>query len=148
MGAKDYRDLIVWQKAFRLAATIYKETALFPAEEKYGITSQMRRASVSVPSNIAEGEGRDSKGDFRHHLSIALGSLRELETQILLSVELGYLKPTSVDGMMALADEVGRLIRGLSNSLKTTNTDQDQSSFTIHHPLSTASATTRLSMQR
>ena len=64
MGAKNYRDLIAWQKAFGLVSEIYRETALFPIEEKYGITAQLRRASVSVPSNIAEGEGRDSKGNF------------------------------------------------------------------------------------
>jgi len=125
MGAKDYRDLIVWRKAFCLALAIYKETALFPAQEKYVITSQLRRASVSVPSNIAEGEGRNSKREFRHRLSIALGSIREIETQVLLSIELGYLRPTSAEGIMALADEVGRLIRGLSNSLETAIADED-----------------------
>jgi four helix bundle protein len=113
MGARNYRDLIVWQKALALASWIYKETALSPIEERYGITLQLRKASVSVSSNIAEGEGRDSEREFRHHLSIARGSLREIERQVLLSAELGYLKSTSADAIMALADEVGRLIRGL-----------------------------------
>jgi len=119
MGVKNYRDLIEWQKAFALALAIYRETDSFPIEEKYGIRLQLRRAGVSVPSNIAEGEGRDSEGEFRHHLSIARGPLREIGTQILLSAELGYLKSKSTDKIMALADEAGRLIKGLANSLKT-----------------------------
>jgi four helix bundle protein len=115
--ARNYRDLIVWQKAFVLAVTIYRETLYFPAEEKYGITSQLRRACVSIPSNIAEGEGRRSPSEFRRYLFIALGSLKEAETQILISDALGYFKPNEASKLMTIAAEVGRLLNGLSNSL-------------------------------
>ena len=117
MPAKDYRDLVVWKKAFELTLAIYRETAHFPAEEKYGLTSQLRRCSVSIPSNIAEGEGRGSR-EFRHYLSMALGSLNELETQILLCRALKYMADGQVAALMALAGEVGRLTNGLSRSLR------------------------------
>jgi four helix bundle protein len=92
MSATDYRDLIDWKKAFELAVEIYRETAKYPVEEKFGLKSQLRRGSVSVPSNIAEGEGRNSK-EFLRCLSIAPGSLNELEIQLLMSDALGYLRP-------------------------------------------------------
>ena len=79
MPARNYRDLIVWKKAFDLTLTVYAETACFPSEEKYGITAQLRKACVSIPSNIAEGEGRKSASEFRRYLFIALGSLRKLK---------------------------------------------------------------------
>ncbi|MBN1566252.1 MAG: four helix bundle protein [Acidobacteria bacterium] len=119
MAARNYRDLIAWKKAFELALAVYAETVCFPQEEKYGITAQLRRACVSIPSNIAEGEGRKSPSIFRHCLSIALGSLKEAETQILLSEALGYIRPDRTTALMAKAAEVGRLINGLSNSLTT-----------------------------
>jgi four helix bundle protein len=118
MAIRNYRDLIAWKKAFELAAMIYGETASFPADERYGITSQLRKSAVSVPSNIAEGEGRKSQGDFRHHLSIAHGSLREIETQVLLSIAIGYLDAASGEKIVAMSSEVGRLITGLSRSLR------------------------------
>ena len=93
MPARNYRDLIVWQKAFGLTLVVYRQTLQFPIEEKYGITAQIRRASVSIPSNIAEGQGRKSPSEFRRFLFIALGSLKEVETQILISDALGYFKP-------------------------------------------------------
>jgi four helix bundle protein len=114
---QNYRDLIVWQKAFELALVIYHETVCFPKEERYGITSQLRKAGLSIPSNIAEGEGRNSQSEFHHFLSIAHGSLREVETQILITEALGYIKKDSLNKIMALASEVGRLINGLSRSL-------------------------------
>jgi four helix bundle protein len=117
MSVRDYRDLIAWEKAIKLALAIYEVTSSFPIDEKYGLTSQLRRAGVSVPSNIAEGEGRRSKGDFRHHLSIALGSLKEVETQVLIADGLGYLKATQAARLMAMTSEVGRLISGLSRLL-------------------------------
>jgi four helix bundle protein len=117
MMARNYRDLIVWQKAFELALAIYAETACFPAEERYGITSQLRKAGVSIPSNIAEGEGRNSRNEFRHFLSIAHGSLREVETPILITEALGYMKKDRSNKIMTMASEVGRLINGLSRSL-------------------------------
>jgi four helix bundle protein len=117
MTARNYRDLIAWKKAFDLALAIYEETSSFPMEEKYGITSQLRRSGISISSNIAEGEGRNSSREFRHHLSIALGSLREVETQVLIAESLGYFREDRAAKLMEMAAEVGRLINGLSKSL-------------------------------
>jgi four helix bundle protein len=85
MAVQSYRELIVWQKAMKLVQSIYSLTKDFPKEEVYALTSQIRRAAVSIPSNIAEGQGRDSTKEFLHHLSIAYGSLMEVETQILIA---------------------------------------------------------------
>jgi four helix bundle protein len=117
MPAKNYRDLIAWGKAFELTMAVYAETKCFPIEEKYGITAQLRRACVSIPSNIAEGEGRKSASEFRRFLFIALGSLKEAETQILLCDALGYFKPNKANKLLAQSDEVGRLLSGLLKSL-------------------------------
>lgn len=116
MPARDYKDLIAWKKSVGLALAIYRETSNFPSEEKYGLISQIRRAAVSIPSNIAEGEGRNSK-DFQRYLLIALGSLKELETQILISDALGYLGKGKAIVIMEKASEIGRLIHGLSKAL-------------------------------
>ena len=86
-----YQELLVWQRSMDLVAKVYRLTATLPAAEQWGLIAQMRRAAVSVPSNIAEGYGRQSTGEYRHHLSIGRGSLLELETQILLCVRLQYL---------------------------------------------------------
>lgn len=117
MPAANYSDLIAWRKAFDLALAIYKITSRFPIEEKYGITSQLRRAGVSVPSNIAEGQGRTSHGEFRHSLSIAQGSVKEIETQILLAMASGYIGEKQANPLLAKTAEVGRLANGLSKSL-------------------------------
>lgn len=117
MVVRNYRDLIAWQKAMDLVEAVYDLTRSFPAEERYALTSQLRRAAVSVPSNIAEGEGRFSKRDFARFLSVALGSLREAETQIEIAVRLKYCSADSTTRAAQLADEVGRLIRGLAKSL-------------------------------
>ncbi|NPU98920.1 MAG: four helix bundle protein [Candidatus Omnitrophica bacterium] len=117
MSLKSYRELIVWQRGMELAELIYKLTKEFPKEELYGLTSQVRRAAVSVPSNIAEGQGRNSTKEFRNHLSMAYGSLQELETQILLAHRLGYLKQEGLQATLSLSGEVGRLINALSSSL-------------------------------
>jgi four helix bundle protein len=98
---------------------VYAETKSFPNEEKYGITAQLRKACVSIPSNVAEGEGRKSPNEFRRYLFIALGSLKETETQILLCDALGYFKPNRAAELMALSAEAGRLINGLIKSLST-----------------------------
>jgi four helix bundle protein len=90
--ARSYRDLLVWQKAKKLALDVYKSTESFPKSETYGMTSQVRRAAVSVVSNIAEGQGRLNKGEFRQFLGLSRGSLLELDTQLLLATELGYLE--------------------------------------------------------
>lgn len=92
MKTKSFKDLIVWQKAYKLVLKIYEVTKNFPKTEVYGLSQQMRRAAVSIPSNIAEGYGRRNKTEYRQFLSIAYGSLLELETQNLLSVDLGYMK--------------------------------------------------------
>ncbi len=114
MPNRDYRDLIAWKKAFELSLVIYQETASFPVEEKYGITSQLRKAGISIPSNIAEGQGRNSKGEFLHHLYFAMGSLKEVETQLLISDALGYLESSQTAKLMSVTAEVGRLISGLA----------------------------------
>ena len=115
---KHYSELVVWQKAMDLAESVYKATAMFPREELFGLTGQVRRAAVSVPSNIAEGQGRRSTNEFLQHLSIARGSLQETETQILLAGRLAYLGSQSVNQLMNLASEVGKLINALTSSLR------------------------------
>ena len=112
----NYRDLIAGQKAFKLALSIYDETSRFPFNEKYGLTLQLRRAAISVPSNIAEGEGRKSKREFSRYIYTALGSIKEAETQILISESLGYLNKNSAVKRMEATSEVGRLINGLIKS--------------------------------
>lgn len=101
-----------------LVKQIYEITKNFPKDEIYGLTSQVRRAAVSVPSNIAEGQGRDSTKEFLHHLSIAYGSLMETETQILIAESLAYLKSEESNLILEKTAEAGRLINGLSRSLK------------------------------
>ena len=115
-AVKTYRDLIAWQRGMNLACEVYRLTARFPKEEMYGLTRQVRAAAVSVPSNIAEGQARGSK-EFRHYLAIALGSLQELETQLLLAERLTFVEQGHIGPAMELAAEVVRLVRGLSNSL-------------------------------
>ncbi|HZB46506.1 MAG TPA: four helix bundle protein [Pyrinomonadaceae bacterium] len=118
MAGKNYRDLIAWQKAMDLVEVVYKATGQFPKEEIYGLTNQLRRAVVSIPSNIAEGQGRKSDNDFRRFLAISYGSLREVETQILIVKRLNYLSEAQTERLMNLAGEVGRLINGLGHSLE------------------------------
>jgi four helix bundle protein len=115
--AQNFRDLIAWQKAMDLVEMVYAATKDFPADERYGLTSQVRRAVVSVPSNIAEGQGRRSRSEFMHFLSVAHGSLREVETQLLIAVRLGYLDERRSTEVLASSDEVGRLVSGLIRSL-------------------------------
>ena len=114
---RNYRDLVVWQKAMDLVEIVYAVTANFPSDERFGLTSQVRRAAVSIPSNIAEGEGRRSRNEFGHFLSVAYGSLREVETQLLIAVRLGYAIAEYCQPAFDLADEVGRMLNGLSRSL-------------------------------
>jgi four helix bundle protein len=114
---KNYQELIVWQKAMDLVEEVYVVSEGFPREEIYGLTSQLRRATVSIPSNIAEGQGRRTTPDFMRHLSIAYGSLREVETQILIAARLRYLKDGKCKDVLNIAGEVGRLSNGLMASL-------------------------------
>jgi len=110
---QSYRDLLVWQKGMTLAKTIYRLTAEFPAGEKFGLISQMRRAAVSVPSNIAEGQARHTSGEFVLFISHAEGSLAELDTQLVLAVELGFLKAEQATPCASLIDELRRMLNGL-----------------------------------
>jgi four helix bundle protein len=114
-----YRELMVWQQSMQLVKQIYETTRAFPRDEIYGLTSQIRRAAVSVPSNIAEGQGRESRPEFYQFLSKARGSLMEVETQILIAFELGYLGSAKSDELVALTSRTGQLINGLMRSLKT-----------------------------
>ncbi len=108
-------DLIVWQKAMTLVVSIYKLTESLPTDERFGLISQMRRAAVSIPSNIAEGYGRRSKGEYGHFVGIALGSLRELQTQLLLCQMLDLL--TDVESAVAVCDEIGAMLYVLERKL-------------------------------
>ena len=115
---KNYRDLKVWQKSYQLCLDIYKMTKRFPKEEKYGLTSQIRRAAISVPSNIAEGYGRKTTPDYIRSLYISYGSNCELETQVLLSGDLGYMKAEEFNKLQAGIGEVERMLKALIESLK------------------------------
>jgi four helix bundle protein len=117
LSGKDYRDLLAWQRAMDLVELVYRATAGFPSEERYGLTSQLRRAAVSIPSNIAEGQSRRSSRDFAHFLTIAQGSRAELETQTLIAERLDLLGPGRSTPTLEAAAEVGRLIHGLVSSL-------------------------------
>ena len=110
---KGFKELIVWQKSYRLVLEMYKLTANFPKSEIYGLTQQIRRAAVSIPSNIAEGYCRRHKAEYKQFLSIAYGSLSELETQYLLSIDLGYSRRNeTIEGLLK---EVGRMLYRMIN---------------------------------
>src|SRR5438034_6757394 len=115
---KDYKDLVVWQKAMELVTAIYQATQTFPKEELYGLTSQIRRAAVSIPSNIAEGQGRLSRGEFRQFLGQARGSLSEVETQVSIATRLHYLNENQTEQLLDRCSSVGKVLNGLLNSLK------------------------------
>ena len=116
--AQHFKDLIVWQKAMDLVADVYRVTDSFPKREVYSLTDQIRRAAVSVASNIAEGQAHFSKGEFLHFLRHAAGSLAELETQLLLAERLDYTGHNRIQDLLKQVVEVGKLMNGLINSLK------------------------------
>jgi four helix bundle protein len=118
MTVKHHQELIAWQKAMDLVEDVYKVSRDFPREEIYALTSQIRRVAVSIPSNIAEGQGRRTTADFLRHLSIAYGSLGEVETQILIAQRLKYLVQGKVEQVLSRAAEVGRILNGLMASLE------------------------------
>jgi four helix bundle protein len=118
MNVKSYRDLLVWQKAMDLAAEVHPVALSFPKTEMFGLTSQLNRAATSVPSNIAEGHGRRTTADFIHFLSIARGSLNEVETQIILASRYDYIPDTVHDHLLQLSSEVGRMLNGLMDALE------------------------------
>ena len=115
---KTYREIICWQKAITLVKSIYELTNSFPHSEQFGLTSQLRRASVSIPSNIAEGFGRGSNKDFRRFLDIARGSLFELQTQLYIAKELEYINKELFDNTFEQSREVERILIGFIKSLK------------------------------
>jgi len=112
-----YRELTVWQKAMALVRDVYLQTRSFPKEELYGLAQQMRRSAVSVPSNIAEGQGRLSKKEFRQFLGLARGSLLELETQELIAADLAYVNRDQAGAIVARTQEVLRMLNALMDSL-------------------------------
>jgi four helix bundle protein len=118
MSVQHYRQLKLWQVAMDLAEQCYLFTKSFPGEELFGMTSQIRRASASIPANIAEGQGRQSTREFLHFLSIARGSLMEVETHLLLSHRVGLLGQEPLDSLLALSDQVGRMLSGLRKALE------------------------------
>lgn len=113
-----YQDLIVWQKSIDLTTSIYKITTHFPKSEFYGLSSQLQRAAVSIPSNIAEGHARESSKEFLHFISISLGSLAEVETQIIISGKLGWIQESAMNDVLEKTNEIGRMLRGLQKSVK------------------------------
>ena len=116
---QSYRDLFVWEKAMTLVKEVYRVTKLFPRDELYGPTSQLRRAAVSVPSNIAEGQARFSSREFHHFLSHARGSLVEVETQLLIAKDLEYIDANQAECLFKLTAETGRLLNRLIASIAT-----------------------------
>jgi len=118
MAIESYRDLKVWQVGMELAAACYKLTATFPRDEIFGMTSQIRRSASSVPANIAEGYGRESTGAYVQFLRTAQGSLKELETHLLLSARVGLCSEEAVTAPLEMAEELGRMLRSLIRKLQ------------------------------
>lgn len=118
MSHSSYTDLIAWQKGMELVANIYDATDGFPSHEQFGLISQLRRAAVSVPSNIAEGKAHYSNRDFVRFLRHARGSLAEIETQVLIAQQRKYLKSETATKLAEKIDELGRILSGLINSLQ------------------------------
>ncbi len=121
MPIESYRSLLVWQKSVDFVVLVYRLLGRFPKNEQYGLSSQMQRAAVSIPSNIAEGKERQSDRDFARFIAIALGSLAELETQLLIAQKLGYLDEFDWQEVTAQADEIGKMLRSLHKKLSFSN---------------------------
>jgi four helix bundle protein len=115
---RPHEKLDVWSKSVDLVIRIYEATKHFPADERYGLTSQLRRAAVSIPANISEGAARRTNGEFLQFLSIAQGSSSEVETEILIALRLGFLAQDVYEGLRSDVDSIGRMLVGLSNHLK------------------------------
>ena len=118
MAINSFRDLLVWQKAMDMVVAAYSLTRQFPDSERFGLTSQLQRAAVSVPANIAEGRGRRGTKDFLRYLSIAYGSLAEMETHVLIANRLSYIAEQQVSSILEQVNEVRRMIDGLQTSLR------------------------------
>jgi len=115
---QSHRDLLVWQKSMDLVVAIYRITQKLPSHEQFGLISQLRRAAVSIPSNIAEGYGRQSSGSYRQFLSVSRGSLLEVETQIEICVRLGYLAQADIGGILADITELSKMLTSLIRKIK------------------------------
>ena len=118
---KHYKDLIVWQKAIKMVLLVYKATKSFPKDELYGLTSQLRRAAVSVPSNISEGQARRSSREFRRFLTIAKGSMAEIETQLIIAEKLNFLQESHTKEIMTIHDEISKMLSALISKLSSHN---------------------------
>ena len=117
MNVQKYQDLVVWQKSIQLVKLVYFLVKKLPKEETYALSDQMRRAAVSIPSNIAEGNERQSTKEYVHYLSIAKGSKAELQTQLLICVEIGYLAETDIKETMELCEEISKILSTIINKL-------------------------------
>lgn len=115
---REFQDLRVWQSAVELAAECYARSARFPAQERLGVTAQMRRAAAAAVTNIAEGQGRDSKGAFANHLSVARGSVKELEAQAFRAMRLGFTTPAEMEQLLAMCGSLSRMLHALRGSLR------------------------------
>jgi four helix bundle protein len=115
-----YKDLLVWQKGIALVKQVYRITGVFPAEEKFGLVSQMRRAAVSIPSNVAEGQARHTKGEFVQFISHAEGSVAELDTQLIIAVQLSYCTQAQAETAFELLTELRRMLNALRRRLTST----------------------------
>lgn len=115
---KSHKDLIVWQKSMSLVTSIYKLTASFPSTEQFGLISQMRCAAVSIPSNIAEGRSRGTRKDFRQFINIAFGSTNELETQLLIALDLNFVTTVEFKDIHLLIEEISKMLRSISSKLE------------------------------
>jgi four helix bundle protein len=121
MEKSSYQGLLVWQKSMDLTAAIYNLTKKLPKEELYSLRDQMRRAAVSIPSNIAEGHDRNTNKEFIHFLTISRGSKSELETQLLICIKVGYLNEIEILEALKLSTEIGKMLTSLIKKLKTNN---------------------------
>ena len=116
---KSYQDLAVWKRAMKLTKEVYQVTRNFPADERFGLTNQIRRAAVSIPSNLAEGHARAGAAEFARFISISMGSVAELETQLMLARELEYGDPEALEKTLQDLNEIGKMLRGLAKAIQT-----------------------------
>jgi four helix bundle protein len=126
MSIRNYCDLLVWQKSMDLVETVYRATTDFPKQEMYGLSSQLQRATVSVPANLAEGHGRDSTKEYLRHVSIAVGSLAEVETLLTISERLHYIDRQLHDSLQSACQSIGRMLRNLQRALRARQRRKDQ----------------------
>jgi four helix bundle protein len=134
MAIQTYRDLAVWQKSMELVVEVYRLAKILPPEETFGLASQIKRAAVSIPANIAEGYGRLHRKEYLHHLSVARGSLMETETHLQIAVRLNYLERSQVTALWELLQETGRLLNGLIRSLSADMARETQDLYSTEAP--------------